>query len=284
MNDDILFLIRDKLPTLSKSERNLAEYILAKPEKVIRYTASQLAKEAASSPATIIRFTRSIGLKGFTELKLQLSSDIGQQKPEVYTDIDKEDNPDTIKTKLKARIDYVLNKNVACLTNETVETCVELVENARTIYIYGVGASSLVAQDIYQKFSRLGKVAVFEQDYHHMAGMMSSVGEGSLFIGVSNSGETRETLRLAQLAQDRQMNVIGLTSFGGSKLADIATISLVSEHEGENPLRAAATVSLMAQLFVVDVFFLSYAAKHYDQTIELLQNTKEAVKKVKIDH
>lgn len=284
MNDDILFLIRDKLPTLSKSERNLAEYILAKPEKVIRYTASQLAKEAASSPATIIRFTRSIGLNGFTELKLQLSSDIGQQKVEVYTDIDKEDNPDTIKTKLKARIDYVLNKNVACLTNETVEKCVELVENAQTIYIYGVGASSLVAQDMYQKFSRLGKVTIFEQDYHHMAGMMASVGEGSLFIGVSNSGETRETIRLAQLARERQMRVIGLTSFGGSKLADIATISLVSEHEGENPLRAAATVSLMAQLFVVDVFFLSYAAKHYDQTIELLQNTKEAVKKVKIDH
>ncbi|EOH97495.1 MurR/RpiR family transcriptional regulator [Enterococcus pallens] len=284
MNDDILFLIRDKLPTLSKSERNLAEYILAKPEKVIRYTASQLAKEAASSPATIIRFTRSIGLNGFTELKLQLSSDIGQQKVEVYTDIDKEDNPDTIKTKLKARIDYVLNKNVACLTNETVEKCVELVENAQTIYIYGVGASSLVAQDMYQKFSRLGKVTIFEQDYHHMAGMMASVGEGSLFIGVSNSGETRETIRLAQLARERQMKVIGLTSFGGSKLADIATISLVSEHEGENPLRAAATVSLMAQLFVVDVFFLSYAAKHYDQTIELLQNTKEAVKKVKIDH
>lgn len=284
MNDDILFLIRDKLPTLSKSERNLAEYILAKPEKVIRYTASQLAREAASSPATIIRFTRSIGLNGFTELKLQLSSDIGQQKVEVYTDIDKEDNPDTIKTKLKARIDYVLNKNVACLTNETVEKCVELVENAQTIYIYGVGASSLVAQDMYQKFSRLGKVTIFEQDYHHMAGMMASVGEGSLFIGVSNSGETRETIRLAQLARERQMRVIGLTSFGGSKLADIATISLVSEHEGENPLRAAATVSLMAQLFVVDVFFLSYAAKHYDQTIELLQNTKEAVKKVKIDH
>ncbi|GCF94931.1 RpiR family transcriptional regulator [Enterococcus florum] len=284
MNDDILFLIRDKLPVLSKSERKLAEYILAKPEKVIRFTASQLAHEAASSPATIIRFTRSIGLNGFTELKLQLSSDMGQRQAEVYTDIDKGDNPSTIKTKLKARIDYVLNKNVACLSEENVEKCVELVEDARTIYMYGVGASSLVAQDMYQKFSRLGKVVVFDQDYHHMAGMMSSVGQGSLFVGVSNSGETRETIRLAQLATERGMKVIGLTSFEDSKLAKIATYSLISDHEGENPLRAAATVSLMAQLFVVDVFFLSYAAKHYDQTIELLKNTKEAVKKVKIDH
>ena len=45
--------------------------------------AQELAKQAGSSPAAIIRFCHSMDVNGFTELKL-LSANLGQMKRNVY--------------------------------------------------------------------------------------------------------------------------------------------------------------------------------------------------------
>lgn len=276
MDKDILFVIRDCLDKLSNSEANLANYILEHPEEIIHLSAEQLAKKANSSPATIIRFTKSIGINGYTDLKLRLSSDFGQKQVQIYTDIEKDATSEDIKVKLKARVDYVLDKSLHQLESEVIEACISAVEKAKVIYCFGVGASSLVAQDIYQKFSRLGKIVIFEQDHHNLASMMSSI-EDALLICVSNSGKTREPVYLAEVAFNHQLPIIAITSEEDSPLATLASWVLPSTHIGEKSLRVAATVSLMSQFFVVDVFFLSYAARQYDDTIEKLKVSKDSV-------
>lgn len=41
------------------------------------------------------------------------------------------------------------------------------------------------------------------------------------------------------------------------------------------PLRSAATVSLVAQLYVVDVLFFAYAAKNYKETLEKFKSQEK---------
>lgn len=280
MNKDVLFLIQDKLNNLSKAEQNLADYILSNPEAVIRLSAKQLAHQADSSPATIIRFAKSIGLNGFTELKLRLSSDIGQRQSTVYTDIAKGDTSEHIKVKLKARLDYVLDKGVRELDQPAINKCIQYAARAKVIYAFGIGASGLVAQDIYQKFTRLGKIVIYESDQHNLASMLASAIPESLFIGISNSGETQETIRLVRIAHAQGLPAIAITSSEESPLARCASVVLLSSHTGENPLRVGATVSLISQLFTVDVLFLSYAAQNYDETIQLLKKSKDNIKEL----
>ena len=61
---------------LTQSEKKIAQMVLETPEEVIQMTANELAKASQTSPASVIRFCRSIGISGFTELKLKLSAEV----------------------------------------------------------------------------------------------------------------------------------------------------------------------------------------------------------------
>lgn len=281
MSDNILFVIQDKLKQLTKSEQKIAHYILAQPEAVMSMSASELAEKSASSPAAIIRFSRSVGAEGFTDLKLKLSSAASGLEEAIYTEIEPQEKPELIKKKLSARMTHVLNQTNQCLDNQVIENSVTRIEDSEVIYIYGVGASALVAQDIYQKFSRLGKMVFYDLDHHLFASTLGTSPSSGTFIGISNSGTTPETIRLAKIAKEHGMHVLAVTSVPDSKLALLADDVLLTAHAEEAPLRTAATVSLTAQLYAVDVFFLTYAAKHYDDTLMRLQDSKASVKQMK---
>ena len=70
---DILPLISSYFPSLSKSEKKVAQYVLSNPDEVIKLQIKELAKLVSVGESTIIRFTRKIGYSGFQEFKIELA-------------------------------------------------------------------------------------------------------------------------------------------------------------------------------------------------------------------
>ncbi|MDN6292753.1 MAG: MurR/RpiR family transcriptional regulator, partial [Tetragenococcus halophilus] len=97
---NILFTMQHHLNKLSKAERKLAEWILEQPEKVIYMSAKALSQASNTSPATVVRLCYSLGLEGFTDLKLKLSANQTTIEEDLYTDIVPNEDIDTIKQKL----------------------------------------------------------------------------------------------------------------------------------------------------------------------------------------
>ena len=58
-----LELLEKELPTLTKAEKIIAEYILANPMTIIRYSLTQVAKESKSSNSSYSALPE-IGLSG----------------------------------------------------------------------------------------------------------------------------------------------------------------------------------------------------------------------------
>ncbi|PTK48525.1 MurR/RpiR family transcriptional regulator, partial [Staphylococcus nepalensis] len=142
----------------------------------------------------------------------------------------------------------------------------------------GVGASHIVAEDIFQKFTRAGMNVVHSSDAHIIATTLAgSNNEGTLMIGISNSGQNRETLKLAQVARHYHVPVIGMTSRKDSELANEADECLFHDASSDRSLRLAATSSLIAQLITVDTLFYTYLAKDYTNHIAHLSQTRDAV-------
>ena len=50
------YRVRSIFEDLTRSERKIAQFVLDKPEEVIKMTASELAKVSETSPASVIRF------------------------------------------------------------------------------------------------------------------------------------------------------------------------------------------------------------------------------------
>ncbi|WP_207696061.1 hypothetical protein DOK67_0002464 [Enterococcus sp. DIV0212c] len=281
MQQNIILTIQDHLKHLPGSEQKIAEYILNHTSEVINLSAQELAKKASSSPAAIIRFCRSIEVSGFTDLKILLSANLGTVDTQMYTEVENGETTAAIKEKLQHRLIHVLERTNEHLEDKAIDQAVVELETAEIIFVYGLGASSLVAQDIYQKFTRLGLSVFFTMDHHLFASALGTNRLKGIYIGISNSGANQETNALADLAIEKGLPVIGLTANPDSALAQKSSVLLLTPEGEEAQLRSAATVSLTAQLYVVDVLFFAYATKNYNETLEKIQDSKEAVEIVK---
>ncbi|MGC6767835.1 MurR/RpiR family transcriptional regulator [Enterococcus sp. LJL128] len=281
MKQNIILSIKDYRAQLPKSEQKIADYILDNTNEVITLSAQELAKKAASSPAAIIRFCHSINVNGFTELKLLLSANLGSMATDMYTEVEKDESVEAIKQKLNVRFVHAVERTADLLDERNITEVFELIEQAELIFVYGLGASSLVAQDIHQKFTRLGKNVFCTLDHHLFASAMGTTKGKSLFIAVSNSGETRELISLLSIAAENGIPTIGITQNEQSTVAKYSDIVLLTAKGEEAPLRSAATVSLIAQMYVVDVLFFLYASSNYDETLEHIQQSRKTVGQLK---
>ncbi|WP_262495726.1 SIS domain-containing protein [Paenibacillus sp. B2(2019)] len=84
-------------------------------------------------------------------------------------------------------------------------------EQAEVIYVYGVRASFIIAQDAAQKWLRLGKNVYAISDRHLLAAAMATKSENAVFWGILYSGGTREVIQLIKGAKDKCIKTISLT-------------------------------------------------------------------------
>ncbi|MTD42260.1 SIS domain-containing protein [Erwinia sp. CPCC 100877] len=277
--DNIQRRISSVLELLPKSEQKIGKTILTDPAKVISMTASELAAYAGTSPATVIRFCKKIDIPSFTQLKIGLSAEIDTPVHEGYSDITADETVAEIKSKLLGNAYQSMQETVALLKEERIELIVDLLVQAPILYVYGVGASYLVAENIAQKWNRIGKTVVCVQDPHVLIATLVSAPKNAVFFGISHSGETKEVLRLLEVAQKHQLKTIGLSQFGDNSLSSKADYALQTVRSNEAVLRSAATTSLHDQFIVVDVLFYAYASRNFDQTLARIQESKTEVKK-----
>jgi len=167
--------------------------------------------------------------------------------------------------------------NSALLDDEIMEA-VASIDAAENIFVFGIGASSMVAQDIFQKFSRIGKQVIFIQDAHLFVSSLSVSNKKTIFIGISMKGETKEVLELAGVVKNMKIPIIAITSRGNSSLGQMADCILHSVSGEDYQMRTAATMSLMAQLYVVDILFYMYVSEHFTESYDKLEKTRDAIK------
>lgn len=279
--NNILLYIQDQLKNFSKTELQLANYILENPEKVINMSIKDLSINSGVSSATIVRFCRTIGVDGYGNLKIQLSSNISSIKDKSYSEIEKNEDINLIINKLELRLNHSISSTKNLIDKNTLDSCINLLHNANQIQVFGIGASSLVSADIYQKFVRLGLPIHFNNDYHIATTSLSVAKQNSIFIGISHSGNTKEIVNLINLAKNNNLKTIAITSDDTSLVAKTADYVLLTEKSSESPLRTAATISLITQLFVVDIIFFSYVSRFYDDIFENIKISKEAINTIR---
>lgn len=276
--EDIQFSIRAQLANLSPMERRVGEYILTHVNDVIFQSTTEVAKAADVSPATIVRFCHAIGIEGFPELKVKLSAKLDTDQT-AYEEINPHDKFDQIKDKLNLRINHAVEQTCKRLKEKDINQALTLFKNARVIYVYGIGASDIVASDFNQKFSRIGLVVIQVTDPELLATVLAK-DNGQMVFFISNSGQKQSELKVAKLCQELGIKVALLTSNKRAKLREYADVVLYHDHNQENfKVRTAATTSLIAQLYVIDLLFYQFVAQNYQGSLDSIEKSHEQVKR-----
>lgn len=277
LKTDILRKIDSVYSELSKSQKVVARYILDNPEKVPNLTVTELAKEAQSSPASIIRLCQSLNVKSFTLLKVEIATALVNEKP-VDLEFLYQENIETIKQKLLESSYQSMQDTLHYLSEDVLAKANELIDSAEVMYVYGVGASYLTAENIAQKWARVGKIAICSNDHHLIATRLSATSTKAVIILVSNSGQTYEALSVQKIAKQNDIPTIAITQFGNNPLAQKADVVIQTVKTNESEYRSAATSSLHVQFMTVDVLFFYYMSFHYEEAISNVRKTREASK------
>ncbi|MDN6731435.1 MAG: MurR/RpiR family transcriptional regulator, partial [Atopostipes suicloacalis] len=196
---------------------------------------------------------------------------------EGYSDIRANESLKDIKEKLLGNAYQSLSDTLPLLDEETIEKANSAIEQAEIVYLFGMGSSYLVAQNISQKWSRIGKTCIVMSDTHSLIASMISGQKKKLFIGISNSGETSEVIQLMKVAQQNGLETMSITQFGGNALSKEAKINLQHIRVNEPAYRGAATVSLHVQFYLVDVLFYAYSSKNYKEVMNHIISSREEI-------
>ncbi|MFC4565895.1 MurR/RpiR family transcriptional regulator [Nocardiopsis mangrovi] len=279
--------IRSLLPSLAPAEQRVAQRIIDDPERVAASSITQLAKDCATSEATVIRFCRTIDFTGYRELRLTLATEAGQARGarggtrEVPGDISADDTLVTVVEKIAFTDARAVEETGAQLDVAVLEAVVERMATARRTDIYGVGASAFVAADLQQKLHRIGLTSFAWSDTHVMLTSAALLGADDVAMGISHSGTTIDTTNALAEAKRRGATTVAVTNFPRSPISEAADHILTTAAR-ETTFRSGATASRLAQLTVIDCLFVGLAQLRYADSRTALETTYDAVRGLRI--
>ena len=187
-----LMILREMKDQLPPSERKIAEYILAEPEKAIQMTAVGIGEASQTSGAAVIRLCKSLNLGGLQELKLRVAGDLNRKVTDLNRDIEKNESFDSIIQKITQLSMSTLRETEEIINLAELEKAVEKILHAKSIHFFGVGASGIAAVDAQQKFTRINKHSTAYSDVHMATTVIANAGKDDVVVGISFSGETFE--------------------------------------------------------------------------------------------
>lgn len=277
--ESLIFSIKQKLPELTKTEQKIAHYVIDNPAKVISMSVQELVSAIPTSSASIVRFAKIFCPNGFADFKLKLSAE-SELNQKIYDELDPKDSIDDLKDKLSFRINQTLIRTNSILGDASLAQAIKILSQKETIVSFGIGASHLVAEDFQQKFFRIGKTVITNNDVHVISTILLAKKEQAAVLIVSNSGETKEAINLARLAKQNKIPIIVLTHKNESVLAKMSDVVLIHDDSTENSsLRSAATTSLIAQFYAIDLLYYSYFKLDFSKHVKEIISSQKFIAK-----
>lgn len=273
--------IQSRLDDLSPSARRIADVVLREPAVVTRSTIAELAAMCATSEATIVRFCRALGLRGFVEFRVALAAELGSEARRRFrTRLAQPGGRSVIGgnsvEEIVSTIAFVetlsVEETIANLDVDALKHSVDALDSAHRIFTFGVGSSGSIAEDLQRKLARLGRPAQGLRDVEDAVISASFMTSSDVLIVFSHSGTTQGIARVIELAAGRSATTIAVTNARDSPAGRTARF-VIETTVRETTLQAAALGARTAQAIVADCLYGVLAYKDFDTTQHALRET-----------
>ena len=280
--DGVLVRVRSRLPEFTGALQRVAEQVLTDPAGAARATIVELAERSGTSPATVTRFCRALGFEGYADLRLGIASETGRAARQAgwSVDIGREIQPDDslerVLHQIMAADSRALGETSSLLDLKAVARAADAIAGSTRVDIYGISGSALVGAEMQLCLHRIGLAAWSWTDVHNGLASAALLRPGDVALGVSHSGQTRETIEMLAEAGSSGATTIALTSFPRSPLAEVADIVLVHAMQATT-FRPDALSGRHPQLVVLDLLYIAVAQRTHDRSHAAFQATARAV-------
>lgn len=234
---------------MGNAEKRIADWLFSHSGEVLPYSISDLASLCQSSEATIVRFSKRLGLSGYQDLKLNLAK---EHDKKIFTPtITGEDDCFGIFEKICNDAYMSLERTKKTLSPEAMRKATEAISSARRVVLIGLGTSASVAEDAANKLLRAGCNSSAYSDTHMQAIAVSQLKKGDCLIGISQSGTSKDIVEAMKTAKSRGAVTIAITSREKSPLTRQSDVVLLTDTE-ETRHSSLGLNSHLSRLVVID--------------------------------
>ncbi len=271
MEQDILSRIQLGYPTFSKGQKKIADYILAHYDKAAFMTAYKLGQMVSTSESTVVRFATELGCEGYACFQKELQ-EIIRNKLTAVQRMEVADNQIGEQETLKMVMESDLSKIKQTMDEIDVDMfhrAVDVLVNARKIYILGARSSAALAQFmgfymnlLFKDVCMVGAAStseVFEQ--------IMRIDEQDVMIALSFPRYSKRTVQAVQYAKSRGSNIVAITDSESSPINQYATHRLTARSD-----MASFVDSLVAPLSVINALIVAIGMRKKEEVAETFEH------------
>lgn len=272
--NDIITRMNEKFSGMSKGHKAIAAYIFDHYDQAVFMTAARLGDTVGVSESTVVRFAMALGYDGYPEFQKTLEEWVknkfnkvqrigarygGSSQSEILTDV------------LNSDMDKI-SETLQNLDPAAFETALNIILNAKTIYIVGIRSCEPLADflSFYLNMIRGNVCLLRTTSVSEMFEQMIRIDEEDAIIGISFPRYSMRTLKAMEFANDRNAKVITITDSVHSPMNLYSSCNLIARSD-----MVSIVDSLVAPLSVINALVVALCLKRPEEVRKNLETLED---------
>ncbi|GAA0254094.1 MurR/RpiR family transcriptional regulator [Rhodanobacter caeni] len=265
--DALRAAILERYEGLSKRLQQIARYVLDEPNAVALETLAVLAERCGVQPSAIVRFAKSFGFEGATQMQRLFRDGLLSGNASLGYGERVRQFSQSVDSKLVGDPAQVLAEfvqgNVLALQNlgdaigkKNLAAAVKLIREAETIYVAGFRRAFPVAAYLAYSLHQVDKKTVFIDSIGGMTRQqVHAISKRDLLIAVSYHPYAEEAVQLIDAATAQRCRVLSISDSLVSPVAQPATVVLQVREAEIRKFRSLSASMCLAQALVISYAF-----------------------------
>ena len=256
--------------SLTVSENEIAQYVINNPDQVVASTITATAQNTHTSEASINRFCKKIGFKGFNSFKVALAQD------SFYNSM-REAEPasqDSFIAAISQDYRHMLINTTAMLDENQVFRAAAEMYKASHIYIFSMSYTRFVAQQLEFRLGMVGLYAKAITDLNDARILASGIGRDDAVLVIAPTLLVRELYQAISICHGNGAVVISITSYDSPKLGDLIDYKVIIGDKITTQNSVSISNNLMF-LYVADVLYCALLDK--DKSLRQRQLNSDSI-------
>lgn len=254
-----------------------ASFIISHPQEVALEPLAQLATRSGLGAATFVRLAKAMGFNGYSDIQKIYRQPLRNAYPTSFTERISHSHGDVPIPDPRNICELgrsYCKANAAALhhlsdemENLDLEGCMELICNARVIYVIGLNRSFAAASYLSYALNRVRQQTV------HMSGTGSTIEDHTavmdkddILISISFPPYAEDTIKVTKTAKNNGIKILAITNAALSPIADGAEKVLLIEDPELHGFRSLTTLMCLLQTLTTG---LAYRLKDQKQPLDL---------------
>ena len=248
--------ITERFAELSRSQKDVARYIVDHLDEAAFQTAEELARRASTSSSTVVRFSQALGFEGYPELQQAAIEEYRSRAPGEQTGSAPLFDFDHSEFEASLAADHAnVEETVRNLTREQVEACVTALAAANRVMVVGMDQLAFFASYMRHLLALLDiRAEVVASPRQDSITRLSRVDEDSLVIAFSAGRAHPIVVRAMKLAKHRGASTMAITDATLSDIGQYSDLTLYYSSNGPSFTRSNTSLLAIVQALAHGVY------------------------------